>query len=74
MRRPSKRKISKQKRLLEREKKERGQLLVLLEKYISSHYGNPVTGRQGTIMTGPVCARLQAASSLRALLFENREL
>lgn len=43
-------------------------LILKLTTYMELHYGNPVTGREGTILDGPVIARLSAAASLRALL------
>ena len=46
-------------------------LIVLLTHFINRHYGNPAEGRRGAVITGPVGARLTAASSLRALLIEN---
>ena len=57
---------------LERERNDA--LIVLLTHFINRHYGNPVTGRHAAIITGPVAARLSAASSLRALLTENEPL
>jgi hypothetical protein len=45
-------------------------LIETLPRYLSLHYGDPSTGRQGTILDGPIIARLAAAASLRALLME----
>jgi hypothetical protein len=63
------------KRIKRREEKQRlkerkliGELIGKLTEYMALHYGNPVTGREGTILDGPVIARLSAAASLRAAL------
>jgi hypothetical protein len=46
----------------------RRSLIRLLDKYVNQHYADPATGRQATVCTAPVMARLAAAASLHALL------
>jgi hypothetical protein len=72
----NKRKAARTKRRAEREHKrwvkERAHLIMLLRCFVRSHYGNPATGRMGSILDGPDIAAQATATALLALLTVNR--